>query len=81
MNTNVKTAGLAPLWCGELANYFNTEGSKPESIIFSLRHATMTIATKCAHPHEVEAEDLEQIANALDYLSEIMDIVDKYETT
>lgn len=72
---------LTPRWCGELAHYFSTEGSTPESIIFSLRHASMTIATKCAHPQEVEAEDLEQIANALDYLSEIMDIVDKYETT
>jgi hypothetical protein len=41
----------------------------------------MTIATKCAHPQDIEAEDLEKIANALDYLSEIMDIVDKYERT
>ena len=70
---------LIPRWCGELAQYFSTEGNTPESIIFSLRHASMTIATKCAHPHDIEAEDLEKIANALEYLSEVMDIVDKYE--
>ena len=72
---------LMPRWCGELVHYFKTEGSKPESIITSLRHSSMTIATKCAHPHDLEVEDLEQIANTLDFLSEIMDIVDKYEMT
>ena len=72
---------LTPHWCGELAHYFNQEGSTPESIIFSLRHASMTIATKCAHPQDIEAQDLETIANALDFLNEIMDIVDKYERT
>lgn len=76
--SNNKSA-LTPRWCGELAHYFGTEGSEPESIIHSLRHASMTIATRCAHPHDIEAEDLEQVANALEYLSEIMDIVDKYE--
>ena len=72
---------LTPRWCGELAHYFSAEGSTPESIIFSLRHASMTIATKCAHPQDIEAQDLETIANALDFLNEIMDIVDKYERT
>ena len=72
---------LTPRGCGELAHYFSTEGSTPESIIFSLRHASMTIATKCAHPQDIEAQDLETIANALDFLNEIMDIVDKYERT
>ena len=72
---------LTPCWCGELVQYFSQETSTPETIIFCLRHASMTIATKCAHPHDIEAEDLETIANALEYLSEIMDIVDKYETT
>ncbi len=72
---------LTPNWCGELAHYFNQEGSTPESIIFSLRHASMTIATKCAHPQDIEAQDLETIANALDFLNEIMDIIDKYERT
>ena len=72
---------LTPRWCGELAHYFSAEGSTPESIIFSLRHASMTIATKCAHPQDIEAQDLETIANALDFLNEIMDIVDKYEKT
>ena len=72
---------LTPRWCGELAHYFSKEGTTPESIIFSLRHASMTIARNCAHPQDIEAEDLEKIANALDYLSEIMDIVDKYERT
>lgn len=72
---------LTPRWCGELAHYFSAEGSTPESIIFSLRHASMTIATKCAHPQDIEAQDLETIANALDFLNEIMDIVDKYENT
>ena len=72
---------LTPRWCGELAHYFSQEGTTPESIIFSLRHASMTIARNCAHPQDIEAEDLEKIANALDYLSEIMDIVDKYERT
>ena len=46
---------LTPRWCGELAHYFSTEGTTPESIIFSLRHASMTIATKCAHPQDIEA--------------------------
>jgi len=72
---------LTPRWCGELAHYFSQESSTPESIIFSLRHASMTIATKCAHPQDIEAQDLETIANALDFLNEIMDIVDKYERT
>jgi hypothetical protein len=72
---------LIPRWCGELAHYFNTEGSTPESIIFSLRHASMTIATKCAHPQDIEAQDLETIANALDFLNEIMDIIDRHERT
>lgn len=72
---------LTPRWCGELAHYFSIEGSTPESIIFILRHASMTIATKCAHPQDIETQDLEQIANALDFLNEIMDIVDKYERT
>lgn len=72
---------MTPCWCGELANYFSQEGTTPESIIFSLRHASMTIATKCAHPQDIDAEDLEKIANALGYLSEILDIVDKYERT
>lgn len=72
---------LTPPWCGELAHYFSIEGNQPNEIIDSLRHASMTIATKCAHPHDLEAEDLEQIANTLEFLSEIIDIVDKYETT
>ena len=71
---------LTPRWFGELAHYFTMEGSTPASIIYSLRHASMTIATKCAHPQDIEAEDLEQIAFALNFLSEIIDIVDKYET-
>lgn len=71
---------LTPRWCGELAHYFNQEGSTPECVNNTLRRAAMTIATKCAHPQDIEAEDLEQIADALDYLSEIMDIVGKYET-
>ena len=77
--TNSKTT-LTPRWCGELAQYFRQEGSTPESIINSLRHASMAIVTKCAHPSDIEAEDLEKIAYALEYLSEIIDIVDKYET-
>ena len=39
------------------------------------------VLLKCAHPQEIEAEDLELIACALSYLSEIMDVIDKYETT
>jgi len=78
--SNSKTQ-LTPRWCGELAHYFSQEGSRPENITYSLRHASMTIATKCAHPQDIEAEDLETIANALDFLNDIMDIVDKYETT
>ena len=77
MSSNKPT--LTPCWCGELAQYFSHETSTPETIIYSLRHASMTIATKCAHPHDIEAEDLEKIAYALEHLSEIMDIVDKYE--
>lgn len=70
---------LAPRWCGELAHYFKTEDSTPEVINASLRHAAMVIARNCAHLETLEAEDLEQVADALGYLSDIMDIVDKYE--
>ncbi|SFC15435.1 hypothetical protein SAMN04488494_1021 [Xylanibacter ruminicola] len=72
---------LTPRWCGELAHYFSTEGSSPEFINNTLRRAAITIATKCAHPQDIEAQDLETIANALDFLNDIMDIVDKYERT
>ena len=63
----------------ELEAYFNNERSTPENISYHTRKAAMTIATHCAHPHELEAKDLEDIAIALEYLSDIVDIIEKYE--
>lgn len=76
-----KKTELIPRWCGELAHYFRKEGTTPDDINYCLHHACLTIATKCAHPQEIEVEDLELIACTLSYLSEIVEIVDKYEMT
>ena len=63
----------------ELESYFNELGHEPDVINHSVKKAAITIATVCAHPQELTTEDLEVIARPLEYLSDIMDIVDKYE--
>lgn len=63
----------------KLEDYFSQETNAPEIIQSSVRRAALLIATRCAHPQDLETQDLEQIATALEYLSEIMDIVDMYE--
>lgn len=44
-----------------------------------MKRAAVRIASICAHPQDMTAEDLELIAHPIEYLSEIMDIVDTYE--
>lgn len=63
----------------ELEAYFQQEGSTPEVINNNIKRAALLIATMCAHPADITTEDLEQIALPLSNLSEIIDIIDKYE--
>ena len=63
----------------ELERYFHEEGNSPETISHHVRDAALAIATVCAHPADITADDLEKIALPLNYLSEIIDIIDKYE--
>ena len=63
----------------ELEAYFHEEGNTPEVINHNIKRASLLIATMCAHPSGISTEDLEQIALPLATLSEIIDIIDKYE--
>lgn len=63
----------------ELERYFHEEGNSPETINHLVKEAALAIATVCAHPADITADDLEKIALPLNYLSEIIDIIDKYE--
>ena len=63
----------------ELEAYFKQEGSTPEVINHNIKKAALLIASVCAHPADISTEDLEQIALPLVNLSEIIDIIDKYE--
>lgn len=63
----------------DLESYFREAGNSPETINHYVKEAALTIATVCAHPADMTAEDLEKIALPLNYLSEIIDIIDKYE--
>ena len=63
----------------ELETYFKQEGSTPEVINHNIKRAALLIASVCAHPADISTEDLEQIALPLANLSEIIDIIDKYE--
>lgn len=63
----------------ELEGYFREAGNSPDVINHHIKQAALTIATVCAHPADLSAEDLENIALPLNYLSEIIEIIDKYE--
>ncbi len=63
----------------ELEGYFHEDGNSPEAINHYIKQAALTIATVCAHPADLSAEDLENIAIPLNYLSEIIEIIEKYE--
>lgn len=63
----------------QLEAYFKEEANAPEIIQHSVKRAAVRIASICAHPQDMTAEDLELIAHPIEYLSEIMDIVDIYE--
>ena len=62
-----------------LDGYFKELGNEPETINHSIKKAALIIATMCSHPGEMTTEDLEVIARPLEYLSDILDIVDRYE--
>lgn len=63
----------------ELEAYFREDGNDPGTINNQVKCAALTIATVCAHPADLTAEDLEDIALPLGHLSRIIDIIDKYE--
>lgn len=63
----------------QLEKYFQEEGNSPEVINNRVKHAALAIATRCNHPSELEAEDMEIIAMALEHLSDIVEIIDMYE--
>lgn len=63
----------------ELEAYFQEEGNAPEIINHEIKRAALTIATVCAHPSDLTAEDMERVAIPLQHLSDILDIIDKYE--
>lgn len=63
----------------ELEAYFHEEGRTPTDINCLIKRAALMLATTCAHPADLTAEDLEDIALPLNCLSEIIDIIDKYE--
>ena len=62
-----------------LDSYFEELGNDTETINHSVKKAALTIATMCAHPSDMTTEDLEVIARPLEYLSDILDIADRYE--
>lgn len=63
----------------ELEKYFNEEGNSPETINHWIKRAALLVATSCAHTEGLTAEDIENIAFPLQFLSEIIDIIDRYE--
>lgn len=60
----------------ELEAYFSKVGNDPETINHHVKRAALAIATVCAHPADLTAEDLEDIALPLGHLSRIIDIID-----
>lgn len=62
-----------------LEQFFKEEGQKTEVVNHAVKRAALHIATHAAHPQELEAQELEDIGNALSFLSDIMDIIDRYE--
>ena len=63
----------------ELEAYFHEEGNDTETINHQIKRAALAIATVCAHPADLTAEDMEEVALPLQHLSNIIDIIDKYE--
>ena len=63
----------------ELEQFFKEEGNQPEVINSTVKRAALHIATHVAHPYELGVQELEDIGNALQYLSDIMELVTRYE--
>ena len=63
----------------ELEAYFHEVGNDTETINHQIKRAALAIATVCAHPADLTAEDMEEVALPLQHLSNIIDIIDKYE--
>ena len=63
----------------DLEAYFREVGTDPGTINHHIKRAALAIATVCAHPADMTAEDLEDIALPLGHLSRIIDIIDRYE--
>ena len=63
----------------ELEAFFKEETNTPDVFNEEIKRSALRIATCAAHPDELEATDLEAIACTLSHLSEIIDIVNKYE--
>ena len=63
----------------ELEGFFSDERNTVEAYQSEIKTAALVIATHAAHPNELEAEDLEEIANTISHLSEIIDIIGQYE--
>ena len=61
----------------ELEAYF--QENAPKIINYEIKRAALNIATVCAHPSDLSAEDMEEIALPLQHLSNIMEIIDRYE--
>lgn len=62
-----------------LEGFFSDERNTVEAYQSEIKTAALVIATHAAHPNELEAEDLEEIANTISHLSEIIDIIEQYE--
>lgn len=63
----------------DLETFFSDERNTVEEFNSEIKQAALVIATHTAHPNDMEAEELELVANTLCHLSEIIDIIDKYE--
>lgn len=63
-----------------LEAYFREDGNDPETINHQIKRAALAIATVCAHPADITAENMEEIALPLQHLSNIIDIIDSYES-
>lgn len=63
----------------ELEDYFNEEENKPEVINRVVIDALLSLVPICAHPQEMSTDSMEKIGLALQYLSDIINIVDRYE--
>lgn len=62
-----------------LEEYFKAETNTPELINHYIKNAALRIASFCNHPADLTTQDLEDIAMPLQYLSEIVEIIDRYE--